>query len=318
MNLRFGIIGAGGMGRVHGRNLAKMEDVEIGWVADVNPEAGEGLAKELGCAFVRNWKRGLDDVDCVVICTPPFAHYKQVVECAQAGKHIFIEKPLCLTMREADAIKDVVDATGVNFMIGYVLRFFPAFRAFKLIKDEGRIGDLVVVWINRMGSLPHTPWLWDAKKSGGMTVEFNTHDIDFLCWIGGAPSQVYGKTLNARKDIGIEDNVWGILTFEDGIGVLGSSWSNPLGFFAVGMIGTKGVALMKPEGVVQLKTESEEETFTPPQDVDPYYDELREFVECVKEGRRAEIGVDVAHLAMEVALAVQRSSRMGRAITLAR
>lgn len=317
MVLRFGIIGAGGMGKLHAHNLKRIPDVEIAWVTDVNAEAGKKLAEDVGCPFVNNWGKELDKVDAVVVCTPPFAHCKQIVRSAQAGKHIFVEKPLTLTMRQAERIVNEVKKNGVQLMVGYVLRFFPAFRAFKEILDSGRIGKLVVVWINRMGGLPGTPWLFDPKKSGGMTVEFNTHDVDFLCWIGGKPSVVYGKTLKSRPDLSIEDNVWGILTFEKGIGILGSSWSNPLGFSALGVIGSKGVAIMKEHNRVIVKEADKEAEEVPLcGDADPYYDELLYFVNCLKEGEPVEIDAEVGKLALQVCLAIQRSSKMGRIIKL--
>lgn len=317
MAIRFGIIGAGGMGRLHSQNLKRIPDVEVVWVTDVNRQVGEKLAEDIGCSFVEKWEKELDKVDAVVICTPPFAHCKQIVRSAQAGKHIFAEKPLVLTMRQADRVVAEVKKNGVQLMVGYVLRFFPAFRAFKEILDSGKVGELVVAWINRMGGLPSAPWLFDPKKSGGMTVEFNTHDVDFLCWLGGKPSKVYGKTLKSRPDLGIEDNVWGIFTFDKGIGVLGSSWSNPLGFSAVGLIGTKGVAIMKENNRVVVKEADKEPEEVPlPKDADPYYDELLYFVNCLKEKKPCEIDAEVGRLALQVCLSIQRSSLSGRVINL--
>lgn len=317
MALRFGIIGAGGMGKLHAHNLLRIPDTQISWVTDINPEAGEKLANDIGVRFVANWRRALEEVDAVVICTPPFAHCRQVVESARAKKHIFIEKPLALTKRQADRIVEEVRKNNVQLMVGYVLRFFPAFRAFKEILDSGRVGELVVAWINRMGGLPSTPWLFDPKKSGGMTVEFNTHDVDFLLWLGGKPSAVYGKTLKSRPDLGIEDNVWGIFTFSKGIGVLGSSWSNPLGFSAIGLIGTKGVVIMKEHNQVIMKEADKEAESVPlPPEADPYYEELLYFVNCLKEGKPVEIDAEVGRMALQVCLAIQRSSMTGGVIKL--
>jgi predicted dehydrogenase len=317
MKMRFGIIGAGGMGRLHSKNLLKIEDTEIAWVADLNPEAGKKLAEEVGSEFVRNWEKHLDKVDAVVICTPPFVHCREIVRSASAGKHIFVEKPLALTMRQADRIVKTVRENNVQLMVGYVLRFFPSFKAFKEILDSGRIGELVVAWINRMGGLPRTSWLFDPKKSGGMTVEFNTHDIDFLLWLGGKPSKVYGKILKSKPDLTIEDNVWAIIDFPKGIGVLGSSWSNPLGFSAVGIIGTKGVVIMKDYGKVIVKEgDKDPEEYPLPQDVDPYYEELLYFVNCLREGKLVEIDAEVGRNTLQVCLAVQNSSKRGTVIRL--
>lgn len=305
------------MGKLHSHNLMRIPDTEIAWVTDVNPEVGERLAKEIGCSFVKDWEKKLDELDAVVVCTPPFAHCREIVRSAQAGKHIFVEKPLAITMRQADRIVEEVKKNDVQLMVGYVLRFFPSFRAFKEILVSGRVGELLVVWINRMGGLPGTPWLLDPKKSGGMTVEFNSHDVDFLCWLGGKPSTIYGKTLKSRPDLGIEDNVWGIFTFSQGIGVLGSSWSNPLGFSAIGLIGTKGVAIMKEDNRVILKEMDKEAEEVPlSKDADPYYEELVYFVNCIKEGKPVEIDAEVGKLVLQSCLSVQRSSEMGRIINL--
>lgn len=314
--LRIGFVGAGGIARAHAERLAKIDQVKITAVLDIDQTRAQQLAdthRAKACASMRQLLR---NSDAVYVCTPPFARLKEMVACARAGKHIFAEKPLCLTMSEARKIARAIEKAGVRFMVGYVLHYWPNFKAVRQTVASGELGDLQVCWCNRMGLGPRGGWIEDPSKSGGMTVEFNSHDIDWLRWVGGPARAVYGKTRTIPGD-GIERNVWAILSFDQGIGILGSSWSAPISFSAFGAICSKGMVLCGPDGKVRKRLTGGEETEVPLAPVeDSLLEEDRHFVESVLAGENPLIGMAEALGALEISLAIQKSSASGKVVSL--
>jgi len=258
----------------------------------------------------------LRNSDAVYVCTPPSARLKETVAAARAGKHIFAEKPLCLTMTQARKIARAIEQAGVHFMVGYVLHYWPAFKAVRQTLASGELGGLQVCWCNRMGTGPRGGWIEDPNQSGGMTVEFNSHDIDWLRWVGGEVREVYGKTLTIPGD-GIERNVWAILTFDQGIGVLGSSWAAPIGWSVFGAIGSKGMVFCGQDGKVRKRLSGADETEVVPEPVEnALLEEDRHFVHSLLANTKPTIGMAEALGALEVSLAIQKSSATGKPVRL--
>jgi len=314
--LRIGFVGAGGIARAHAERLAKIDQAKITGVLDIDQARAQQLAKTHRAKACSSMRQLLRNSDAVYVCTPPSARLREIISCARAGKHIFAEKPLCLTMTEARKIARAVEKAGVRFMVGYVLRYWPNFKAVRQTVASGELGQLQATWCNRMGLGPRGGWIEDPTKSGGMTVEFNSHDIDWLRWVGGPVHQVYGKTRTIPGD-GIERNVWAILTFEQGVGILGSSWSAPIGFSAFGAICSRGMVLCRPDGNVRKRLTGGEENEVALEPVqDSLLEEDRHFVESVLAAKPPVIGMAEAVGALEVSLAIQRSSASGKPVRL--
>jgi len=314
--LRIGFIGAGGIAHAHAQRLQKIEGVRLTSAMDVDAEKAAKFADTTGAATADSVAEVLEKCDAVYICTPPFARLEQTVAAARAGKHLFLEKPICLTMAEARDIERAVKEAGVRCMVGYVLHYWPNFKAVHDVAVSGEIGDLQVCWCNRMGVGPRGGWIEDPSKSGGMTVEFNSHDIDWLRWVGGEVREVYGKTLTIPGD-GIERHVWAIMTFTQGIGVLGSSWAAPISWSAFGAIGSKGMVFCGPDGKVRKRLREGEEMEVPLEDIgDSMLAEDRHFVESVLADKEPEIDLRAGVRALEISLAIQQSSKSGKPVAL--
>jgi predicted dehydrogenase len=315
--MKVGIVGAGGMGRAHATQLLQIEGVEVTAVCDTNEERARALASEISArAFVDHRKLIETDVDAVWVCTPDFAHKDIVVDAAVAKKHIFCEKPIALTLEDAEEMVEAVERAGVINMIGYVLRFYPTFSEVKRRFDSGELGELVTAWIRRF--MPWTPrdWYGDPSLSGGIAVDFSTHDVDWLMWIGGYVERVYAHT--ATVGTKVENDVWAILKFKKGgSGVLGDSFVASIGGSCFGVIGTEGTAMVEGSDtvLVKLRSESEPKRVTPVSE-NPVKLEDAYFIERVRNGEKATPDLRWGMEVLKVTLAIRESASCGEVVRL--
>ena len=192
-----GIIGAGNNGKGHAKCLSAIDGVEIVGFADPAPEAAKAACDELGGKPFEDYQDLLGaGVDAVWICSPNFMHAEQAVAAAEAGVHVMCEKPMCLSLEEADAMIAAHKAAGTKLMIGQSTRYGSALRKLLQMLEEGVFGRLIACWSTRLGHYkPLSPdhWRVDPVKSGGVKMEWEIHEIDVLRCIGGRVASVYGS-----------------------------------------------------------------------------------------------------------------------------
>ncbi len=184
MPLHFAILGAGRIGRVHAAAVASVPGATLAAIADPVPEAAEAIRAAYGCA-VSTIDAILADpsIDAVVICTPTDTHADLIERFARAGKAIFCEKPVDLSLaRVAECLK-VVAAEKATLMVGFNRRFDPDFMAVKAAIDAGRIGAVeMVTIISRDPGAPPPEYI---TRSGGMFRDMTIHDFDMARWLLG-------------------------------------------------------------------------------------------------------------------------------------
>ncbi len=184
------IIGAGRAGMIHARNFANVvKDAQVTAVVDAVEQVASQAAQELGAkSFHTDYKEILnnDDVDAVVIVAPTSLHRQIVVDCANAGKHVFCEKPMAMNVAECEDMVTVCKANNVKLQIGFMRRHDESFIEAKQMIDSGAIGDVVLIRSNTRGPSKPRPWMFDIKKSNGILAEVNSHDIDCIRWLVGS------------------------------------------------------------------------------------------------------------------------------------
>src|SRR5687767_12900343 len=167
-NLRFGVIGAGRIGKIHAENLAtRIPGVQVAAIADVDLKAAQDLAAYNHVPLaVEDYHAILSDptIDAVAICSSTDTHAKIVIEAARAGKHIFCEKPIDLSLERIDAALEAVEKAGVKLQIGFNRRFDPNFRKVRTMVAEGKIGTPQIIRITSRDPAP--PPLSYIKVSG--------------------------------------------------------------------------------------------------------------------------------------------------------
>jgi myo-inositol 2-dehydrogenase/D-chiro-inositol 1-dehydrogenase len=180
--MRFGIIGAGRIGKIHGGNVAARADSQVAFVADADPAAAVALAKATGAKVGEvDAILAAEDVDAVAICSPTDTHADLIERAACAGKAIFCEKPIDLDVDRVRACLDVVKQTGATLMVGFNRRFDPNFAALRRRVAEGAIGALEIVSITSRD--PSPPPLAYIARSGGLFRDMMIHDFDMARFV---------------------------------------------------------------------------------------------------------------------------------------
>jgi len=184
MTVRFGLLGAGRIGKVHARAVTSNPKASLVAVADAFEKAATDLAGRYG-AEVRTIEaiEAADDIDAVVICTPTDTHAELIERFARAGKAIFCEKPIDLDVERVKACLAVVDAEGATLMVGFNRRFDPHFQAVKDAIVRGEIGDVEMVTI--VSRDPGAPPADYVKRSGGIFRDMTIHDFDMARFLLG-------------------------------------------------------------------------------------------------------------------------------------
>jgi len=240
-----------------------------------------------------------------------------VTAAAQAGKHIFCEKPMAVNLRGADRMLQAVESAGVRFAVGYVLNFNPVHTAFIERVRTGELGQLVSCWVQRISyfGASRYGWLGDPNKSGGMLIECMSHEVDWLLHVGGPVESVYGK-VDSVGEWKIDSYASAILNFKrDGHGSLTASWSTKAGHRGRGVVGTKGSMVASGRDVLVALGDEEPHPLQL-QSVDAVRLESEDFLASVHDGREPKIGGESARDALEVCIAIHRSAKRGRPVKL--
>ena len=311
--IRVGIIGAGPNGSGNAKSLARHSArCRIAAVADPVASAAGKLAGVYGARAVADPADFLDDVDAVVISSPNFLHAGQAVQMARAGKHLFLEKPMALTVADADRIVDAVAAARVASMVGFSVRFTGLAQTMKARYEAGDMGDLVSIWSRRLGSLGIAPDSWRSQytRSGGVMAELISHEIDYLVAVAGLPSSISCRRLSCvHDDPRANDHVWLTLGFGDeATGTIEGSQISTVSLYDKGIMGTRG-ALHTRNWMGELyfgKNQQEAERVT----LLPDFDKHAHFLDAI-EGRCASVAdvawgrniVRISELALESAVA---------------
>jgi myo-inositol 2-dehydrogenase/D-chiro-inositol 1-dehydrogenase len=182
--LRIGLLGCGRIGQVHARTIKGMDDARVVAVSDAMPEAADRLAAEVG-AEVRTSEAilGAQDIDAVVIGTPTDTHFDLIHGAARAGKAIFCEKPIDMSVDNIRACIEVVEETGVPFLTGFNRRFDPNFAALRARIGAGDIGAVELVTITSRDPAP--PPISYIERSGGLFRDMMIHDFDMARFLMG-------------------------------------------------------------------------------------------------------------------------------------
>jgi predicted dehydrogenase len=173
---------------------------------------------------------------------------------AKAGKHIFTEKPIARSLADADAMVAAARKAKVKYMLGYCLRFWQPYRLIHDTFASGELGDLASCWMRRF--MPWNPvnWYGHQDKSGGVMLDFGSHDVDWLRWVGGDVQTVFGKTFRIRAGSRADDHGGAVFLFKNGgMATAENSWASYMGESTLGIIGTKGAMMMGNDGKVRKR-----------------------------------------------------------------
>ena len=252
--VKVAMIGLGGMGNYHADFLSKLPNVRIVGVCDLVEEKARKLSEKLGgVSWTLDYHDLLDSCEAVWVCTEPFNRLDIVTTAAKEGKHLFTEKPIARSLKDADKMINAARKAGVKYMLGYCLRFWNPYKYMHDSLVGGELGNLVNCYTRRYMpvDMSHCWYGWQ-EKSGGATLDFASHDVNWLRWMGGDVATVFAKTYTVRATMHAEEHVQAMFIFKNGgMGTHDNSWSSWVGESAVGVIGTKGGIAVDRSGQVR-------------------------------------------------------------------
>ena len=193
--LKVGIIGAGRIGQVHAKSITyHIPQAEIVAISDIFVDGAKKVAEELGIPnYYEDYHEILNnpEIDAVLICSSTDTHADIACEAAEAGKHIFCEKPVDLTVAKIKKVIDAVNKAGVKLQIGFNRRYDHNFSYIKQLSNEGKLGNLQIIKITSRD--PEAPPVNYVKVSGGIFLDMTVHDFDMARFIGGEVDEVYAN-----------------------------------------------------------------------------------------------------------------------------
>ncbi len=233
--IKIGLIGCGFMGGMHAACYKALEslDVKVVAVADVRRDFAEKLAGD-GVAI---YEAGMEliekaDVDVVDICLPTHLHAAHAIAAMKAGKHVFLEKPVCLNEEEMDALLAAEKETGVKVQIGQVMRHWNEYVWVKEALDSGIYGKVLHGQFRRLSALPTWAWenwLHQVDKSGGVAVDMHVHDVDFVRYILGEPDTI--KAQAYRDENGVIQHINALYGYGNNVSIsVEAGWNYPADF----------------------------------------------------------------------------------------
>lgn len=278
-------------------------------------------------------------IDVVDICLPNFMHRDITLKAAAAGKHIIIEKPLAVTLEEADEMIAACEAAGVKLMYAEELCFAPKYERARKLVEEGAVGEVYMLKQSEKHSGPHSDWFYDVSQSGGgVLMDMGCHGIAWFRWMlknSKAVSVTASmKTVLHKGRTRGEDNSIVIIEFENGVtGVVENSWAKQGGMddrseihgldgvaYADLFTGNSVLAYSKNGyGYAMEKTDTTigwsfcifEEAFN-----QGYPQELKHFIECVQHNREPLVTGKDGRDVLEIIYAAYASAGQGRKIML--
>lgn len=279
--VRFAVVGTGGMGKSHMKYMKDSDLLELVAVCDVNKAEADRLGAERGVPSYGSYTECLDPdrVDAVMIATPHYFHPPIAIDAMKKGIHVLTEKPVAVSVRDADRMAATAKKTGVKYGVMFQRRTIPALQKAKEIVSSGQLGEIwrtamiETKWFRTQAYYDSGTWraTW-AGEGGGVMMNQAPHSFDMFTWLTGLPVKVLGRTSTLHHDIEVEDTACALLTYANGgVGyVMTSTWEAP-GVSSIQVVGSKGMlsidddrvrlALCDPPGIEFIKSTKESWAF---------------------------------------------------------
>ena len=330
--MKFAVLGAGRIGKIHAETLAlRLPDTEVTAIADVYEPATAETAARLHIpvsssdtlAVIRR-----DDVDAVAICTSTDTHVQYIIEAANAGKHIFCEKPIDMELAHIDRALEAVEKAGVQLQIGFNRRFDPNFARVRRAIIEGEVGTPHLLHI--ISRDPGPPPISYVRVSGGMMIDMTIHDFDMARFlIGSEVEEIYAvakvRVDPAIAEAGDVDTALAVLKFANGvIGTIDNSRKAVYGY-------DQRVEVFGSGGKIQSDNNYPNSAFVSTAQavyrdlplnffidryMDSYVIELRAFVDAVRNGTPVLVSGSDGRIPVVMAKAARRSIDLDRPVKL--
>lgn len=324
--LRVGIIGAGGMGKVHASVYQGIAGVKLIGISDIRSEVARAAADEFKTKAFDSADELINsgETDMIDICTPTPFHKENAVKAARAGKHVICEKPIARNLDDALKMVDACKKARVKFMVGQVVRFFPEYVRIKELLDQGAVGKPAVARASRSVGVVAgwENWYSNYELSGGLILELLIHDFDMLRWYFGEAKRVFAsesKRKGAEYALVTIRFKNGVIAHVEGSRAYFLNFKSTLEIAGDGGLIDFDSDVAKPISVCSgKKGNGGEKVAVPsnPAEESPYHKELASFVNCIQKDLDSFIDGMEATKSLKVALAALESAKTGKAVEL--
>ena len=324
--MRVGLAGMGSIGSRHLDTLGSLAGVEIAAVADPRV-AAEGSPPPGELPLFASYEEMLEtaELDAVLLCTPSFLHAEQGVAAAQRGLHVIAEKPMAITLEDADAVLQAATVAGVHVAVLHQYRFHAPMVALRQLVANGALGDVVFLNIafnwrrDPAYYAAHGGWrgTWE-RDGGGALMNQGAHAVDLARWLVGPISSVTAHMVNVRHQIEAEDTVCVALEFSDGgLGTIQvttcAARNQPV---SVRYEGTAGSAILADQTLVVNGDAAVEPPVGPPSQTFAHRAQFVEIFRSLASGGTPPVAGPDARATLAATLAMYESASRARAVTL--
>ena len=227
-DFKIALVGCGRISKNHFDALRKIEGLTIAAVCDIVPERAEAAGVQEGVAAFTSYEEMLQRAECdiVTVCTPSGLHAAQGALAARAGKHVITEKPMAITLGQADELVKACDDAGVFLFVVKQNRLNPPIQLLRRAVDKGRFGRIfmantTVRWQRPQDYYDAAPWRGTWEFDGGAIMNQASHYVDLIQWLVGPVESVMAKTATQARRIEAEDSGVALLKFRSGaLGVI--------------------------------------------------------------------------------------------------
>ena len=326
-----GVIGCGGIAQeAHLPNYAREQQARLVAVADID----EGRAREVAARFnvpnvYSDYRQLLarDDIQAVSVCTPNYLHAEQAIAALQAGKHVLCEKPMAISLGQAQEMIAAAAATSKQLMVGFTHRFYPFNQAAKQMVADGKIGRPYTCRVRFAHRGPYqswvakSDWFFNLKQAGGGAVlDMGIHALDLARFVLGAEVRTVSANLaTLAQDIQAEDTAIIDLEFSNGaLGYIETGWHSWPGGMGMEIYGSKGTLIVDYSTPIRL--------YTPEKDWEKITDfpvgggwpaEVKYFIQALVKGEPVVPNGEDGLVSLRAALACYESHSSGRRVSLA-
>lgn len=330
--VRFGILGCGVIAPTHASAIERIASARLIAVADILEDRAQKFSEKFGAEqFYTDYNELLkrDDIDAISICSPHYLHGPMGIAAARAGKHVLVEKPMAITLMEADEM--IAECEKANVKLGAIFqhRFDQSAQCIRAAIDEGRLGKLVrggsyTKWYRSQEYYDNGSWRGTmAEGAGGALINQAIHMVDLLRWFMGPVDNIAANVTTLTHNIEVEDIATASLKFRSGaLGTVEASVSTiPNMPEQLEVSGTKGTALIEGTKLIKWDVEGESlEQMLEGECSDPrfqgksYYGDshprqIEDFVDCIIEDKPPYIDGNEGRKALEVVLGIYESGR---------
>lgn len=325
--INVGIIGLGGIARAHARAIAEIDNVSIVAVADLFADKRAQFMDEW--SIEKGYKTHTEllrdnNVDVVAITLGHQLHHRLTVDACREGKHVLVEKPMALDLRQCDEMIEMADDNGVKLMVGQTQHFYGTSLKAKEILDSGELGALmtVVCYMSKnWGYEKRRPQYRSRYHGGGMWLSNGVHVVDRLLWLLGGQAISVSAIIGTRAHYqASDDTATALIRGKNGVAgtAVACGYANGGPIFETHVIGTHGSLRFSQHGekFVRLGTN---ESWQNVSFVDPeaeFYHEWKAFAKAIEEDIEPPSDGMWGRQVMEVLLAAEKSSISGREVVL--